>query len=68
MTLDEVLRGYTIWAARAAFEEDSKGSLEDGKLADFVILSAALSENAPSDILTTHVEATYVGGQRVYAR
>lgn len=68
MTLDEVLRGYTIWAARAAFEENVKGSLEDGKLADFVIISSALTENAPSDILTTRVESTYVGGRRVYSR
>ena len=68
MTLEEVLRGYTIWAARAAFEEKIKGSLEVGKLADFIILSSAFSEESSADILTTKVEAVYIGGRKVFTR
>lgn len=68
MTLEEVLRGYTIWAARAAFEEEKKGSLEVGKLADFIILSSALSQDAPEQILATSVESTYIGGRKVFSR
>jgi hypothetical protein len=68
MTLLEVLKGYTTWAATAGFEEALKGSLTSGKLADFIVLSDAFDEQAPERILTTTVEATYIGGRKVYAR
>lgn len=68
MTLREVLRGYTTWAANAAFEEDLKGSLEVGKLADFIVLSHTPDEDAPEGILTTVVESTFIGGRKVFAR
>ena len=68
MTLQEVLRGYTTWAAQAAFEEDIKGSLEVGKLADFIVLSHTPDEHAPEGILTTVVESTFIGGRKVFAR
>lgn len=68
MTLAEVLRGYTTWAATAAFEESLKGSLTPGKLADFIVLSDAFDEKAPERILATTVEATYIGGRKAYAR
>jgi predicted amidohydrolase YtcJ len=68
MTLAEVLKGYTTWAATAAFEESQKGSLTAGKLADFIVLSDAFDERTPQRILDTKVESTYIGGRRVYAK
>lgn len=68
MTLDEVLKGYTIWAATAAFEESLKGSLTVGKLADFVVLSERPDAQSPERILTTTIEATYIGGRKAYER
>jgi predicted amidohydrolase YtcJ len=64
----EALRIWTLGNAFAAFEEDSKGSLEVGKWADMAILSddpTAVSSDAIKDIL---VEKTIVGGKIVYER
>ena len=52
----------TLWAARAAFEENEKGSLEAGKQADLVVLDRNLMEVAAAELLKTRVLATYVGG------
>jgi hypothetical protein len=68
MTREEAVRAYTSWAAFAAFQERLLGSLEKGKLADFVILSKDIMKIAPHDIPTTVVEKTIVGGKLVYAR
>jgi len=68
LNVEDVLRGMTIWAARANFEEDEKGSLEKGKLADFVILPKDLLKCSPQEILSMKVLATYVGGEKVYER
>ena len=62
----ETLKGMTIWAAMAAFEEKLKGSLEPGKLADFIILDKDLLHCSDAEILGTKVQATYSGGKRVY--
>jgi predicted amidohydrolase YtcJ len=58
----------TQGSAYAAHEERIKGSLSPGKLADFVILPADPTEVPPDELLTMQVTATYVGGQRVFAR
>jgi len=56
----------TRYAAYANFEEKMKGSLEAGKVADFVILNRDIM-NAPEDeILKTRVIATYLSGEKVY--
>ena len=68
MTRYEALRSYTIDAAYAAFEEDLKGSIEKGKLADIAILSRNLLECPESDILTTEVLYTLVGGKVKYQK
>lgn len=66
LTRREALRGFTLDAAYSAFQEDQLGSLEPGKLADFVILSQNIMEVRPSAILDTEVVATYLGGETIY--
>jgi predicted amidohydrolase YtcJ len=68
LTREEALRGMTIWAAKANFEENEKGSLEKGKLADFVILDGDLMKEAPEKLLQVKVLKTFVGGEKVYER
>lgn len=62
----ETLKGMTIWAARSNFEEHEKGSLEKGKLADFILSDTDLLKAAPESLLATAVLITYVNGERVY--
>jgi predicted amidohydrolase YtcJ len=66
LTREEALRSMTIWAAKSAFEEEFKGSLEKGKLADFVISKVDIM-TASEDILP-HIKVvyTYSGGEKVY--
>ncbi len=68
LTRMEALRGMTIWAAMAAKEENEKGTLEKGKLADFVILDRDILKVAESEVLKTKPTATFVGGQQVFGR
>ncbi len=66
LSREEAVRGTTIWAAYANFEEKEKGSLESGKFADFVILDTDLMTCKESDILKTNVISTYINGKKVY--
>lgn len=68
LTREQTIRGMTIWAARAAFEEMQKGSLENGKFADFIILDTDLVRCEPGAILKTKVLATYSAGKKVYGK
>jgi predicted amidohydrolase YtcJ len=68
ISVEEALRAYTVSAAYAGFDEKSKGSLEPGKLADFVILGADPFRVKPEEIEKIPVEATIVGGKTVYSR
>jgi predicted amidohydrolase YtcJ len=68
LTREEALRGMTIWAAKANFEETEKGSLEKGKFADFVILDADLMKARESDLLKIRVLKTYLNGEKVYEK
>jgi len=63
---EDALRMFTIWAAYAAFEEDSRGTLETGKLADMTVLSADIMRIPFSEIPKTHALTTIVGGEVVY--
>ena len=68
ITAEEALRAYTVTAAYAAFEEKEKGSLEIGKLADFVVLSDDVLSVRPEAIEKIQVDQTVVGGRSVYSR
>ncbi len=66
LSREETLRGMTIWAAKASFEEHEKGSIEVGKFADFIMLNQDIMTVAPTDILKTKVLTTYLGGEKVF--
>ncbi len=68
MSRQEGIYSYTMANAFASFQENSKGSIEPGKLADFVILSNNLITCKDEDILNTRVEMTIVGGSVKYRR
>lgn len=66
MTREQALKGYTIWGAYAQFTERDKGSLEKGKLADFVVLDQDLMTVDEDDLLRVRVLETIIGGETVY--
>jgi predicted amidohydrolase YtcJ len=68
LTVDEALRMYTINAAYASEEENEKGSIEEGKLADLTVLSDDLSDSATNKINSLVVDMTIIGGKAVYER
>jgi predicted amidohydrolase YtcJ len=68
ITREEALRILTVNAAYAAFEEDKKGSLEAGKLADMVVLSQDIMTIAEDQILKTEVVMTILDGKIIYGR
>jgi predicted amidohydrolase YtcJ len=68
MTIQEAVKGFTIWAAYAAFQEDILGSIEVGKLADFTVLDRDILHIEPKEILTTEAVLTVVGGKIRFSR
>ncbi|MER7251229.1 amidohydrolase [Kribbella sp. NPDC000426] len=66
LTVDEALLAYTANPAYAAHEEDVKGSLTPGKLADFVVLSENIRTGDPETLLRARVERTYLGGRLIH--
>ncbi len=67
MTREEALKSYTLWPAYGAFMEQSVGSVEVGKLADFTILDRDIMTVPEEEILKTKVKMTIIGGEVVYA-
>jgi predicted amidohydrolase YtcJ len=66
LTREQTLRSMTIWAAKASFEENEKGSIETGKYADFVILDTDLMTASPEEVLNSKIESTWISGEKVY--
>ena len=64
----EAIYGMTIWAAKAAFEENEKGSLVAGKAADFIMLDKDLMKCEAKSILGTNVLGTWINGERVFGK
>ncbi len=67
LSREQALRGMTIWAAKANFEEQKKGSLEKGKWADFVLLDKDLMTVSPKELKEIKVVATYCNGKKEYS-
>jgi predicted amidohydrolase YtcJ len=68
ITVDEALRMYTVDAAYSSKEENVKGSIETGKLADLTVLSEDPRDVSPNKIENIIVEMTIVGGKVVYPK
>lgn len=68
LTHEQTLRGMTIWAAKANFEEQEKGSLEKDKFADFIVLDKDIMKAPAAEILNSKVLKTFVGGKMVFEK
>lgn len=68
MTREQALKSYTLDAAYGAFEEEIKGSIELGKLADFTIYNQDLMTVPEDELLKTEVEMTIFNGEVVYTK
>ena len=67
LTVLEAVRAYTLGAAYACGEENTRGTLAIGKRADLVVLSQDIMRLPPHELLRTHVEQTVLGGKVVYS-
>jgi predicted amidohydrolase YtcJ len=68
LTLEEVLKTYTVNAAYASFDEDKKGTITAGKLADITILSDNLNAVSPEKLEEVTVQTVIVNGKVVYSK
>jgi len=66
VSVEEALRMLTLWSARAQGEGALKGSIEPGKVADFVVISRDIRKIPPAEIRGIQVLQTIVGGKVVY--
>jgi len=62
----QTLLGMTLWAARAEFTDNYKGSIETGKYADFVVLNKDIIEIEESKFKRVKVKHTFIGGEKVH--
>ena len=68
LTREEVLKGYTYEAAYSGFEENLKGKIAPGMLADFIVISDNILAVPSKKLLSIRVEQTYVGGNLVFEK
>lgn len=68
ITVEQALKAYTSGSAYASFDENKKGILKKGSLADLVILDHDITTIAPEKIREVKVMTTIVGGKIVYQR
>jgi predicted amidohydrolase YtcJ len=68
LSRQQALKGMTIWAAKANFEEKEKGSIEPGKFADFVILDNDIMKTDGANLPKVKVLKTYINGEKVYEK
>ena len=66
LTREETLKGMTIWAAYANFEEQEKGSIQANKFADFVILDQDIMKVEIEKVPNIKINGTYINGEKVY--
>ena len=66
LTREQALRSFTLDAAYAAHAESDLGSIEVGKLADFVVLSRDIMTVGPADVPGAEVRRTFIGGRQVF--
>jgi len=67
LSREETLKGMTIWAAYLNFEENEKGSIEKGKLADFIVIDRDVMSVKIDETYKTKVLKTFVSGDLVYS-
>jgi len=68
LNFEEALRLYTVNAAYLTMEENEKGSVEEGKLADFTVLSDDPTKSPPGKLAEVEVELTIIGGRIVHQK
>lgn len=68
LSREEALKGISIWAAKSTFDDKIKGSIEKGKLADFVITDINLMKDSYDKIYNAKIKATFIAGKKVFER
>jgi len=68
VSIQDALRMYTANGPYLTFEENSKGTLEPGKLADMIVLDEDILTVPDEQLLTLRIDRTYLGGKLVYER
>ena len=68
MTREEALKAFTVWTAYGQFEEDIKGSLEVGKLADFAVIDRDYMKCPANEIKDIQALTTVLGGEVIYQK
>ena len=68
LTVAEALRSATIWSAYSSFEENKKGSIEPGKLADFLVLDRDPMTIDPEDLINVQCDLVVIDGKEKFAQ